>query len=292
MEEVDRWLKDFEEEWAKLEKWAEEQLRQLGVEEASSPTPVKSEREEAPAIGKPSFEKIVDYTWDHLFQQMIGIEDHLKSSDYDICLDCIRKHLPALKLYAQEALTYSPNEEAKKVAKDLLEWADKLKMKVPELVDANVRLALAEELRSIRKRAEEVTSPLNALLSAVKEKAEAKSEPPKESPIRVVRGGSCLDEVEKVINEVAPKVAEAVKGHSEARPPGEVRIAEGTVVKPDGSEACAASNPEQGVIIFHCGCWPKLSEQEKKRLVAHELAHIFGVTDETKAEEIARRAVG
>jgi len=106
--------------------------------------------------------------------------------------------------------------------------------------------------------------------------------------VKVVARESVAPEAARLAAELAPKVAEklGVKGEYT------IEVSEGVVVQ-GNMESIAATNPDrEPVKILVHPDFEKLPPHRKKMVIAHELAHVFGVRGEAEADRIAREVVG
>jgi len=100
---------------------------------------------------KANFEKIRQYTIRQAIKNIIAVEDHLRSSDEDVCIACLEeKHLPALEMYAQEGLDYSTDE--KDIYLELAQLIRETYQAMSANFDRTTREKLAQRFREIRKK--------------------------------------------------------------------------------------------------------------------------------------------
>ena len=100
---------------------------------------------------KADFEKTRQYTIRQAIKNIIAVEDHLRSSDEDICIACLEeKHLPALEMYAQEGLDYSTDE--KDIYLELAQLIRETYQAMSGNFDKATREKLAQRFREIRKK--------------------------------------------------------------------------------------------------------------------------------------------
>jgi len=100
---------------------------------------------------KANFEKIRQYTIRQAIKNIIAVEDHLRSSDEDICITCLEeKHLPALEMYAQEGLDYSTDEKG--IYRELTQLIRETYQAMSGNFDKATREKLAQRFREIRKK--------------------------------------------------------------------------------------------------------------------------------------------
>ena len=112
-----------------------------GGEESSSSNPKD----------KANFEKIRQYTIRQTIKHIIAVEDHLRSSDEDVCIVCLEeKHLPALEMYAQEGLDYSTDE--KDIYLELTQLIRETYQAMSGNFNRTTREKLAQRFREIRKK--------------------------------------------------------------------------------------------------------------------------------------------
>ena len=112
-----------------------------GGEESSSSNPKD----------KANFEKIRQYTIRQTIKHIIAVEDHLRSSDEDVCIACLEeKHLPALEMYAQEGLDYSTDE--KDIYLELTQLIRETYQAMSGNFNRTTREKLAQRFREIRKK--------------------------------------------------------------------------------------------------------------------------------------------
>ena len=96
------------------------------------------------------------YTISKVLENLIALEDHLK--DYPCFTDCIPKHILALKMYFNEAIDLSPNENHKafwlETKKEFLDLVDKIGdiMENGEVGNENDLIELSNNVRGLRKK--------------------------------------------------------------------------------------------------------------------------------------------
>ena len=91
---------------------------------------------------------------------------------------------------------------------------------------------------------------------------------------------------------MTPKVAEKLAKRKFRLEPIELQVECGRPII-DGKEAAAATNPDRNpkIMVVNCEVWKQLPPEMRKRIVAHELSHAFGVRDEREADTIALEVV-
>ncbi|MCS7387107.1 MAG: hypothetical protein NDF55_10360 [archaeon GB-1867-005] len=267
------------------------------VEEKPLETMAEHEHEVSSTSSEAAFtrDEAAEYTRRMALEHLVASEDHLraaKGEEAKLCVAClVENHFPALRMYAKEGKKFcrTPEECAA---------YDKLAMVINDvekkLLEGYTNFEeLANEIRAVRKELSPAIQAIKAIQRTIEEMEKSKSEIKLSPVVRIVNRPSCISEVKEKIEKIMPKVIKAAADKGFRLKPVELVVQEGVVVK-DGFEACAATNPDLKPVkqLYNCECWETLSEKEKEKIVAHELAHALGVKDENLAEEIARKAVG
>lgn len=240
-------------------------------------------------------DEAAEYTRKMALEHLVASEDHLraaKGEEAKLCVAClVENHFPALRMYAKEGKKFcrTPEECAA---------YDKLAMVVNDvekkLLEGYTNFEeLANEIRAVRKELSPAIQAIKAIQRTIEEMEKSKSEIKLSPVVRIVDRPSCISEVKEKIEKLMPKVIKVTAEKGFRLKPVELVVQEGVVVK-DGFEACAATNPDIKPVkqLYNCECWSTLTNKEKEKIVAHELAHALGIRDENLAEEIAKRAVG
>jgi len=267
------------------------------VEEKPLETMAEHEQEVSSTSSEAAFtrDEAAEYTRRMALEHLVASEDHLraaKGKEAKLCVAClVENHFPALRQYAKEGKKFCRTPEECEAYDRLLEVVEDVEERLLN-GDRNYE-EMAEMLRSVRKMLSPAVQALKALEKAIKEMEAEKAEIKTAPIVRIVDRPTCIVDVKKKIEKVMPKVVKAASETGVKLKPVELVVSEGVVVK-DGFEACAATNPDLKPVkqLYNCECWETLSEEEKEKIVAHELAHALGVKDENLAEEIARKAVG
>jgi len=280
-------------------------LSKLGTYAVPETPPVTGEPRATSSPGSPAMhgaegersgftsEEARRYTLERTIEHLVAVEDHMRSArtDLGVCVGCLLEHhLPALSMYAKEGLKFCKDEGECGAYRELASVVNEAKKRLLE-GDTNFE-ELAEKFRSVRKR----LSPASKVVEKIRQKLEStelKTFTPAEA-IRLVEPRDCRGEVIQLVQELGPKVAERVAKRNKFRlQPIELQVETGRIVI-NGREPVAATNPDRRpvVTVFNCEIWNGLPKEMKKRVVAHELAHAFGVKDEGEADEIALEVVG
>jgi len=248
-------------------------------------------------------DEAAEYTRNMAVEHLVASEDHLRAAaagqDVKLCVSClVEHHFPALRQYAREGKKFCRNKSECEAYDYLYRVVSEVERRLLE-GDTNL-IELAEKLRSARKLLSPSMQVLRQLEEKLKEleKLGEEEENEKEGgvatspPVVFHESPSCIPEVKEKIVRVAPRVAKVLSERGFTLKPIRLDIKEGTVVK-DGLESCAATDPDSNPIrqLYNCACWGEMDEREKEKIVAHELAHAFGVRDEEEAEKVAEEAL-
>ena len=267
------------------------QLPKVELPKVNLPKPERSEERKLGEKSGFSKEEAREYTRKRTIEHLVAVEDHLRSvgEETSTCIGCLLEHhFPALRMYAKEGLKFCEGDECeayRQLAK-VVEEVEK------SLLEGKVDQSLAEKFREVRKALSPAGEVLKKIMERVEEVKKLEgyqlSTAVPENPVEIVEPNNCLHEVRKYVLELAPKVAKEVG----ASKPIRLELDRGVVVK-DGRESISATNPDTEPVkqLYNCDIWSKLSEEQKKKVVAHELAHAFGIRDEYKASEVADKVV-
>jgi len=98
-------------------------------------------------------EKARSYTAKRAREHIIAVEDHLLSSDEDLCKACLEeKHLPALRMYVREGQDFCVDQVECEAYEKLGKIVDKVEEAMFSDFSKEVRKELRDEFRRIRKK--------------------------------------------------------------------------------------------------------------------------------------------
>jgi len=242
-----------------------------------------------------SSEEARKYTLERTIEHLVAVEDHLRSAhtDFGVCIGCLMEHhFPALSMYSKEGLKFGRDPEECESYKELGRVVEEAKQMI---LSGNFKPEeLAEKFRSVRKK----LSPAGRVVKQLIEKMQSTQQQSQQSEfktfdfIKIVPFEDCTHEVRQYVEKLAPKVVKTLAKRGFRLEPIELEIQPGVPVI-DRKEAAAATNPDVSpkISVFNCRIWRQLPPEMKERIVAHELAHAFGVRDETTADTIALEAL-